>query len=80
MTFAPDEAELRAEMSAAGPDGLVWQCLRCGNFVPGEPNLSGPAANAPVVPRGKEVRSKFILRLFAIERWLRGLVFGAAAV
>jgi len=80
VTFAPDEAELRAEMSAAGPDGLVWQCLRCGNFVPGEPNLSGPAANAPVVPRGKEVRSKFILRLFAIERWLRGLIFGAAAV
>jgi uncharacterized membrane protein (DUF2068 family) len=32
------------------------------------------------VRRGKEVRSALILRIFAIERYLRALIFGAAAV
>jgi uncharacterized membrane protein (DUF2068 family) len=31
------------------------------------------------VRRGKEVRSALILRIFAVERYLRALVFGAAA-
>jgi uncharacterized membrane protein (DUF2068 family) len=47
--------------------------------VPGPPDLSGPAASAPVVARGKEVRSKLILRLFAVERFLRGILFVVAA-
>lgn len=59
--------------------GEAWCCLRCGTFVPGQPQLSGLAGQAPVIARGKEVRSKFILRLFAIERFLRGLVFLAVA-
>jgi uncharacterized membrane protein (DUF2068 family) len=59
--------------------GEAWRCLRCGTFVPGPPDGSGPAASAPRVRRGKEVRSAVILRVFAIERYLRALVFGAAA-
>jgi uncharacterized membrane protein (DUF2068 family) len=80
VTFAPDEPELSAQMGAKLPDGQAWQCLRCGSYVRGEPALSGPAATAPVVPRGKEVRSRLILRLFAIERVLRAIVIGTAAV
>jgi uncharacterized membrane protein (DUF2068 family) len=80
VTFAPDEPELAAQMGASLPDGPAWQCLRCGSYVRGAPALSGPAATAPVVPRGKEVRSRLILRLFAIERFLRAIVIGTAAV
>ncbi len=79
LTFAPDEPELRAQMSATSLQGQAWQCLRCGSFVTGEPSLSGPAAQAPVVPRGKEIRSKLILRLFAIERFVRAIVAATVA-
>jgi uncharacterized membrane protein (DUF2068 family) len=79
VTFAPDEPELAAQMVATLPAGEAWRCLRCGLFIPGSPSLSGPAAQAPVVLRGKEVRSRLILRLFAIERFLRAIIFGAAA-
>jgi uncharacterized membrane protein (DUF2068 family) len=80
VTFAPDEPELRAEMGAALPGGTAWQCLRCGVFVPGEPAHSGRAASAPVVPRGKELRSHLILRLFAIERFVRAILAAAISV
>jgi uncharacterized membrane protein (DUF2068 family) len=79
ITFAPVEPELRARMQARLPDGEAWCCLRCGAFVPGSPHLSGPAASAPVIPRGKEIRSRLILRLFALERFLRAILFGVAA-
>ena len=39
----------------------------------------GPAADAPLVARGKELRSALILRIFAVERFLRFLVFAGAA-
>src|SRR5215469_4148760 len=80
VTFAPVEPELRAQLHAQLADGEAWCCLRCGTFVPGSPDLSGPAASAPVVPRGKEVRSKLILRLFAVERFLRAIIFAVVAV
>ena len=79
VTFAPVEPELRARLHAQLADGEAWCCLRCGAFVPGPPDESGPAASAPVVPRSKEVRSKLILRLFALERFLRAIIFGVAA-
>ena len=79
LTFAPDEPELRAQMSATLLRGQAWQCLRCASFVTGAPSLSGPAARAPAVLRGKEIRSKLILRLFAIERFVRAVVAGAVA-
>jgi uncharacterized membrane protein (DUF2068 family) len=78
-TYAPAEAELRPRLSVPTPAGTAWRCLRCGTFVPGEPAGSGPAAAAPDVRRGKDLRSAVILRLFAIERYLRALVFGVAA-
>jgi uncharacterized membrane protein (DUF2068 family) len=79
VTFAPVEPELRARLYAQLADGEAWCCLRCGAFVPGPADESGPAASAPVVPRGREVRSKLILRLFALERFLRAIIFGVAA-
>ncbi len=80
VTFAPDEPELRAELGATLPGETAWRCLRCGTFVPGPAALSGPAAGTPMVPRGREIRSKLILRLFAVERYARALLFGALAV
>jgi len=79
VTYAPDEPALRGRLTAQTPSGEAWRCLRCGTFVIGPPTRSGPAAAAPQVRRGKEVRSAFILRVFAIERLLRALVIGAAA-
>jgi uncharacterized membrane protein (DUF2068 family) len=77
VTYAPEEADVRRRLRAETESGAAWRCLRCGEYVPGEPALSGPAADAPRVRRGREVRSAFILRLFAIERFLRALVVGA---
>ncbi|MEP7024787.1 MAG: DUF2127 domain-containing protein [Actinomycetota bacterium] len=79
-TYAPAEPELREWLGAESANGESWRCLRCGTFVPGPAGASGPAAEAPVVNRGKEVRSAIILRIFAIERFLRALVFAVAAV
>jgi uncharacterized membrane protein (DUF2068 family) len=78
-TFAPDEPELRAQLSAAIAAGEAWRCLRCGAFVAGPPDATGPAAQAPLVLRGSEIRSKLILRLFAIERFVRVLIFATAS-
>jgi uncharacterized membrane protein (DUF2068 family) len=79
VTFAPDEPAVRERLRASGPAGEAWRCLRCGTFVPGPPKLSGPVSAAPRVRRGKELRSALILRIFAIERYLRVVVFGLAA-
>jgi uncharacterized membrane protein (DUF2068 family) len=46
----------------------------------GEAQAFGPAARAPAVRRDKEVRSAIILRIFAIERFVRGLAVAALAV
>lgn len=82
VTYAPDEAPLRERLRAETGLGEVWRCLRCGDFVLGEPHGSGPAEDAPLVPRGKVLRDLFILRFLAIERAVRGvfIVLVAAAV
>jgi len=59
--------------------GTAWRCLRCGAFVTDGQHGSGPAAVAPLVRRGKELRGELILRVFAVERFLRFLVIGVAA-
>jgi uncharacterized membrane protein (DUF2068 family) len=74
VTYAPDEPEYRAKIEADTPLGAAWRCLRCGTYVLGEPLGTGPAENAPVLLRGKALRSAFILRALAIERWFRALV------
>ena len=80
VTYAPAEADVRHQLSArTAESGDAWRCLRCGTFVTGEPQLSGPAAEAPAVRRGKEIRSAFILRVFAIERFVRAVAAGLLA-
>jgi uncharacterized membrane protein (DUF2068 family) len=75
VTYAPAEPDVREQLIGQTPTGEAWRCLRCASFVPGDPGQSGPARDAPRVRRGKEVRSAVILRVFAIERFLRALVF-----
>jgi uncharacterized membrane protein (DUF2068 family) len=79
VTYAPAEDDLRSRLHAATPVGEAWRCLRCGDFVLGEPKLAGPAADAPIVLRGRALRDAVILRLLAVERFLRGLLVIAAA-
>jgi uncharacterized membrane protein (DUF2068 family) len=74
VTYAPDEPELRAKLEADTPLGDAWRCLRCGTYVLGEPHGAGPADGAPVLLRGKALRAAFILRLLAVERWVRGAI------
>jgi uncharacterized membrane protein (DUF2068 family) len=79
VTYAPDEPALRDRLMAPTAGGTAWRCLRCGAFVTGGQHSSGPAAAAPLVRRGKELRSELILRVFAVERFLRFLIIGVAA-
>jgi len=79
VTYAPAEAGVREQLCAPTGSGEAWRCLRCGAFVPGEPQASGPAAQAPAPRRGQEVRSAVILRVFAVERFVRGLAAAALA-
>jgi uncharacterized membrane protein (DUF2068 family) len=74
LTYAAVEPTYRARLEASTPLGDAWRCLRCGDYVLGPPHGSGPAENAPVLLRGKELRSAFILRLLAVERWIRGVI------
>ena len=78
-TYAPDEPELRERLTAETRLGTTWRCLRCGDFVLGEPHGHGPAADAPIVLRGKALREAFILRLLAVERWIRAVILGLVA-
>jgi len=79
VTYAPDEPALRDRLMAPTAGGTAWRCLRCGAFVTGAPHGTGPAAAAPLVRRGQELRGELILRVFAVERFLRFLFLGAAA-
>jgi uncharacterized membrane protein (DUF2068 family) len=79
ITYAPDEARLRERLQADSAVGTAWRCLRCGDFALGEPHGSGPADQAPLVPRGRALRDLFILRFLAVERVLRGLLVVLAA-
>jgi len=80
VTYAVDEAPLRAKLEAETPLGEAWRCLRCGTYVLGPPHGHGPAEDAPVLLRGPALRSAFILRLLAIERWLRGAIIILLAI
>jgi uncharacterized membrane protein (DUF2068 family) len=80
VTFAPDDPALRDRLNVATREGPAWRCLRCGTFVIGEPMATGPAADAPQVRRAEQVRSALILRIFAVERFFRALIFAALAI
>jgi len=79
VIYAPDDRALRERLHVSTPAGEAWRCLRCGTYVHGEPLWSGPAEQAPLVMRGRESRDALIMRFFAIERVIRGLVIAAAA-
>jgi uncharacterized membrane protein (DUF2068 family) len=83
VTYAPDEPALRERLEARAPLGETWRCLRCGCYVLGPPHGSGPAEDAPVLLRGRALRSAFILRFLAVERFIRGalvLLLGLAVL
>jgi len=81
--------DLRDRLTAPTAGGTAWRCLRCGTFVThGQSGKgqrgkvqhgSGPAAAAPLLRRGKELRDELILRVFAVERFIRFVTFAAAA-
>jgi uncharacterized membrane protein (DUF2068 family) len=79
LSYEPDEPELRGRLMASTAGGVAWRCLRCGAFVTDGHHSSGPAAEAPLIRRGKELRGELLLRVFAVERFLRFLIIGAAA-
>ena len=83
VTYAPDEPELRDRLMTPTAGGTAWRCLRCGTFVTHglhrTEHRTGPAATAPLPRRGKELRDELILRVFAVERFIRFVVFAAAA-
>jgi uncharacterized membrane protein (DUF2068 family) len=79
VTYAPTEADLAARLRGETALGEAWRCLRCGDWVLGEPASSGPADQAPVPARGKALRQLTILRVLAVERVIRALVLIAAA-
>jgi len=78
-TYRPDESELAERLRADTAVGEAWRCLRCGDFVLGEPNGNGPADHAPLVLRGRALRDAFVLRLLAAERLVRGALLVALA-
>jgi uncharacterized membrane protein (DUF2068 family) len=79
VTYAPSEDQLRTRLRAQTPVGEAWRCLRCGDFVLGEPAGSGPADNAPIVLRGRELRDAVVFRLLAVERFVKGTLVLLAA-
>ena len=79
ITYRPTEQELADRLHVETAAGDAWRCLRCGAFVVGAPHGSGPADHAPLVLRGKALRDAFILRLLAVERFVRGLLVLALA-
>ena len=79
ITYAPEEPHLLEHVRGQTGAAELWQCLRCGTYVTGGPHRSGPADAAPAVRRGKQIRSDLFLKLFAIERGIRFVIFGAVA-
>ncbi|WP_416968609.1 DUF2127 domain-containing protein [Streptomyces sp. 4F14] len=80
VTYAPDEGRFAERLHAVTALGDAWRCLRCGDFVVGEPQGRGPAVGAPIVARGKVLRDLFILRFLAVERAVRGVFIVLVAV
>lgn len=79
ITYAPDDATLADRLSGTTGLGEVWRCLRCGEFILGAPHGSGLAEDAPMILRGKALRQAIILRVLAVERWLRAVLIALAA-
>jgi uncharacterized membrane protein (DUF2068 family) len=79
VSYEPDEPDLQRRLRTSVPGGTAWRCLRCGAFVTVSEHSRGPADQAPLIRRGKELRSELLLRLFAVDRIVRFLVLGFAS-
>ncbi|MEZ0351287.1 DUF2127 domain-containing protein [Mycobacterium sp. pR1184] len=79
VTYAPEEQGLADRLSGTTGLGEVWRCLRCGEFVVGEPHGRGHAEDAPMIMRGKALRQAIIIRALAVERVFRAVVIALAA-
>ncbi len=79
-TYSPDEPALRERLRVDTPAGEAWRCLRCATYVVGSPRGSGPADDAPEVPRGRLLQDRRIMRLLALERAARGVGLVVIAV
>lgn len=79
ITYAPDDARLADRLSGTTGLGEVWRCLRCGEFVLGEPHGRGHPDDAPMVLRGKALRQAIIIRALAVERAIRAVLIALAA-
>lgn len=79
-TYQPDEADLADRLHVVTATGDAWRCLRCGDFIVGDPRRHGPADHAPEVPRGVALRDLVIMRLLAAERLLRALFLLIAGI
>ena len=79
LTYQPDDTALAERLSGKTGLGEVWRCLRCGEFVLGAPHGSGRPEDAPMVLRGKALRSAIIVRALAVERWVRAVLIGLGA-
>jgi uncharacterized membrane protein (DUF2068 family) len=79
VTWKPNDERLAGRLHVDTVDGEAWRCLRCATFVVGAPQGEGPAVDAPLVLRGKALRDAFILRLLAVERFIRGILLVALA-
>lgn len=75
ITYRPDEEEYAVRLRAEAAAGSVWRCLRCGDYVPGDPAGNGPADQAPTPTRGRALRQLIILRLLAVLRGLEGIAW-----
>lgn len=78
-TFAPDDEALARRLRGDTAVGPVWRCLRCAEFVLGEPRGHGRTEDAPTILRGKALRQAIIVRALGAERLLRALLIGLAA-
>jgi uncharacterized membrane protein (DUF2068 family) len=74
VTYRPDEMALADRLTVSTTAGAAWRCLRCGDYVVGDPTGAGPAENAPTLLRGRALRDATVLRLLAVERLVRALL------
>src|SRR3984893_19419389 len=79
VTYAPDEQVLADRLSGTTGLGEVWRCLRCGEYIVGEPHGRGHANEAPLIMRGKALRQAIIIRALGVERFFRASVLALAA-
>ena len=89
LLVGTDAAEVRPgdRLVVREIDGVRWhRCLRCDSWLPLEPP-SDPARRHPperdeieLPLRGRPLRDKFILRLIAVDKTFRFLLFGALAI